>query len=164
MTFTIRNFTPEDRDFVLELNEKDVDVLSPMDLDKLKFYENISEIFWILEEEGAPRGFLNAIGSGADYPNENYAFFSNKYENFIYIDRIVIDEPFRGKGGGKTLYGELKKYAKEKGISVITAEVETEPIYNEDSINFHKAMGFTEVGTGRIRGGELHVSYLGYRE
>ena len=41
----------------------------------------------------------------------------------------------------------------------VTAEVDTVP-YNAESLGFHAAMGFHEVGTQSVRGGSITVSLL----
>jgi predicted GNAT superfamily acetyltransferase len=50
------------------------------------------------------------------------------------------------------------QYAEDTGVSVVTAEVDILPVYNEPSFGFHKEMGFEEVGQQIIRGGDVKVS------
>ena len=69
----------------------------------------------------------------------------------------MIDAPFRRRGLGKALYREVFRYAKQRGIPVVTAEIDTVP-YNEASLIFHERLGFAEVGTQFIRGGAVKVS------
>ena len=101
-----------------------------------------------------------AIRESANYLNENYAFFQEKYARFLYIDRIVIDEPYRKLGLGKALYKALKKFTLNNGVSTVTAEVDIEPVYNNASLRFHANQGFVEVGTQWVREGSVKVSLL----
>jgi hypothetical protein len=44
------------------------------------------------------RGFLIAFDQTASYDNINFQWLRTLYENFIYVDRIVVDGAFRGQG------------------------------------------------------------------
>ena len=153
----IRNVKPEDYDFILNLNEINVEVLSPMPMERMLWLKEMSDMFVVAEVDGELAAFLIAIREGKPYDSENYVWFSNKYPQFLYIDRIVIDEPFRSDGLGRKLYDAVKERARETGVKVVTCEVDTIP-YNETSLKFHEAMGFKEVGEQIIRGGAIKVS------
>ena len=154
----IRDAGMQDADYILNLNEVNVEVLSPMDLDKYRYFLDCSEMFQVAEVNGEPAAFLIALREGiADYTSENYIWFSGRYDRFLYVDRIVIDEKFRGYGLGWRLYEGVFAHAAKAGLSVVTAEIDIEP-YNEPSLKFHEAMGFEEVGQQVIRGGEIKVS------
>ena len=156
--FVIRDIREADMDYVLALNEKDVVVLSPMDRAKADYFRQMAELFKVVEVDGQPAGFLIVMREGADYTSENYIWFSQQYEKFLYIDRIVIDENFRKIGLGRYLYEYVFQHAEDTGVSVVTAEVDILPVYNEPSFGFHKEMGFEEVGQQIIRGGDVKVS------
>ena len=155
---TIRDAGLQDADYILNLNEVNVEVLSPMDLDKYCYFLDCSDMFQMAEVNGEPAGFLIALREGiADYTSENYIWFSGQYDRFLYVDRIVIDEKFRSCGLGRKLYEGVFAQAAKAGLPVVTAEIDIEP-YNGPSLNFHEAMGFEEVGQQVIRGGEIKVS------
>ena len=154
----IRDAGIKDADYILNLNEENVEVLSPMDLDKYRYFLDCSDMFQVAEVNGEPAAFLIALREGiADYTSENYIWFSGQYDRFLYVDRIVIDEKFRGYGLGRRLYEGVFAQAAKAGVSVVTAEIDIEP-YNEPSLKFHEAMGFEEVGQQVIRGGQIKVS------
>lgn len=153
-----RVITDADRSFVLECNETNVEVLSPMDEQKLDYFIEKSEMFRVVTVEDEPAAFLIALREGLDdYTSENYIWFSKQYEQFLYVDRIVIDEKFRRNGIGRVLYEEVFEHARSTGVPVVTAEINIRP-YNESSLKFHEEMGFREVGQQVIRGGEIEVS------
>ena len=155
----IRDYEPRDKEFVLNVNEINVEVLSPMDEEKLAYFVKNAALFQTVEVDGTPAAFLIALREGlADYWSENYKWFSSQYPSFLYVDRIVIDEPFRRLGLGQKLYEGVFARASEAGLPVVTAEVDIEPVYNDTSIRFHEAMGFEEVGQQIIRGGSIKVS------
>ena len=154
----IKRIEHADYQYVLDLNETNVEVLSPMDREKLEFFVRVAESFDVVHVEGKPVGFIIVLREGiTEYKSENYIWFSNNYPKFLYIDRIVIDECARGMGMGRDLYEHVFDHAQETGIDVVTAEIDTIP-YNESSLKFHQEMGFREVGTQVIRGGAIQVS------
>ena len=158
MMMKLRDASPGDFAYVLALNEKDVEVLSPMDYAKAEYFLEQAELFQIAEVDGKPAAFMIVMREGTDYGSENYIWFSKQYDRFLYIDRIVIDENFRRLGLGRFMYDSVFRYAEETGISVVTAEVDILPVYNEPSFGFHAEMGFREVGQQIIRGGDVKVS------
>jgi len=154
----IRNAVEKDYPFILRINEENVEVLSPMDEIKLRKFAGFAELFLVAEMNGSPAAFLIALREGIDaYNSENYLWFRKNYPKFLYIDRIVIDEPYRSLGIGRKLYQEVFNRAYTTGVPFVTAEIDTVP-YNEASLNFHEVMGFKEVGVQAIRGNTVKVS------
>lgn len=158
MNISIRPAQSRDMAFILALNETNVEVLSPMDEARFAYFMEVSDLFQVAEVDGKPAAFLIALREGvSDYTSENYIWFSKEYERFLYVDRVVIDEAFRGLGLGRRLYFGVFDRAVFCGVDTVTAEIDTVP-YNETSLAFHKAMGFEEVGEQVIRGGAVQVS------
>lgn len=153
----IRDAEPRDYDFILNVNEVNVEVLSPMPMERMLWLRDMCDMFVVAEVDGVAAAFLMAMREGQPYDSENYVWFSRKYPEFLYIDRIVIDEPYRSMGLGRMLYDAVKKRAAQSGLNVVTCEVDTIP-YNGPSLKFHEAMGFREVGEQIIRGGAIKVS------
>lgn len=155
---TVRPAAAEDMDFILRVNEENVEVLSPMDRAKLAKFMDTAAMLSVAEIEGRRAAFIIVLREGLDYyKSENYLWFSRTYPSFLYIDRIVIDAPFRGMGIGRELYSRVFELAAEQGVEHVTAEIDTIP-YNEASLSFHRVMGFREVGEQFIRGGTIKVS------
>lgn len=155
---TIRRAEKKDWPFILRVNEENVEVLSPMDGEKLDRFAESADMLVVAEYEGRPAAFLIGLREGIDwYGSENYIWFSREYPSFLYIDRIVIDEPFRRLGVGRELYRAVFARAEECSVPKVTCEIDTIP-YNEASLNFHSAMGFREVGEQFVRGGSVKVS------
>ena len=158
MQIRIRNAEERDYPFILKVNEENVEVLSPMDDDKIWNFSEWSTLFLVAEIDGDAVAFLLALREGIlDYDSENYLWFSKNYQKFLYIDRIVIDEPYRRLGVGRALYQKAFCYANAAEVPFVTAEIDTEP-YNEESLGFHRAMGFKEVGVQVVRNNSIKVS------
>ncbi|MBQ2866146.1 MAG: GNAT family N-acetyltransferase [Clostridia bacterium] len=155
---TLRPALDADITFILRVNEENVEVLSPMDESKLRKFMQTAAQVNVAEVDGSPAGFIIVLREGLDYyKSENYLWFSRKYPAFLYIDRVVIDAPFRGMGVGRRFYEDVFALAAKQKIAHVTAEIDTIP-YNEASLRYHEVMGFREVGEQFIRGGTVKVS------
>lgn len=104
------------------------------------------------------KGFLIAFDQTAPYANINFEWFRSRYENFIYVDRIIVDSAFRGQGVARVLYEDLFEFARSQRQSLIVCEVNIDPP-NPASDRFHRRLGFTHVGESLIPSGK-RVQYL----
>jgi len=89
-------------------------------------------------------GFVLCLYPKKDYSSQNYAWFNERYNQFIYVDRIAISTQHRNKKIGTELYEKVLELATKKQIP-ITAEVSLRP-QNEGSDRFHLRHGFSPVG------------------
>ena len=64
MQVKIRNAEEKDYSFILRVNEENVEVLSPMDEDRIQEFSKWSELFLIAEADGTPAAFLLALREG----------------------------------------------------------------------------------------------------
>lgn len=103
--------------------------------------------------------FLLALDQDADYDSPNFLWFRERYERFVYVDRIVVASSARGRGLARLLYRELFAEAARARHECVTCEVNSEPP-NPASDAFHEALDFSEVGSARIRDGSKTVRYL----
>ena len=90
-------------------------------------------------------GFVICLPPRTTYGSLNYAWFNERFDSFIYVDRIAVSETHRNKGVGTMLYERVVAYSHENNIP-IAAEVNVEPP-NPGSMRFHHRFGFEEVGT-----------------
>ena len=89
-------------------------------------------------------GFVLCLYPQKDYSSLNYAWFNERYNQFLYVDRIAISTQHRNIQIGSELYAKVFQLASEKQIPV-TAEVSLYPP-NEGSDRFHLRHGFSSVG------------------
>ncbi|MEM8959541.1 MAG: GNAT family N-acetyltransferase [Pseudomonadota bacterium] len=142
---------PPLRDGIVALNAENVVATSPLDRGRLD---------WILSHASFSRArsdgraFVICYGPGATYDSANYAWFSDRYEDFLYVDRIVVGDELRGAGVGRALYGAVlaQAQAQAQGVPVL-CEINLDPP-NPGSDAFHAALGFTEVGRAETTPGK----------
>jgi len=140
----IREILNKDIETILELNEKSVNVLSPMDKSKLLRLIEVSALSVVIEQENDVTGFLLAFTNSTTYESVNYQWFNNNYTAFLYIDRIVISEKHRGEGIGTALYKYVIDWASKNSSARIFAEIDVLPP-NRPSLLFHQKLGFNEL-------------------
>jgi uncharacterized protein len=153
----IRDSTEDDFAALLRLNLESEHFLSPLSLARLQALHAIARYRRVFCLDGVVKGFLLALREGVDYDSPNYQWFSARYTEFLYIDRIVISSATRGQRLGVRLYEDLFLCAREAGLARITCEIDTDPP-NEASRRFHQRFGFREVGRQRVADGRKAVS------
>lgn len=153
----IRNAEKKDFARILELNQESVHFLSPMDMEKLEQLAGQAELLEVVEVDGQVEAFILTLTEGKEYDSVNYLWFAERYERFLYIDRVVVSVRMHGKGLGGMLYKEIFGYAVRKSIPFVTAEIDINPP-NPGSLTFHEKFGFEEVGRQSVAGGKKIVS------
>jgi len=158
----IRSYEETDRHAVLALNAANVPEVGPMDGSKLDGLAAAAVSFDIIEVEAEVVGFMILLGPGASYRSPNYAWFSDNYDSFIYVDRIALGEGARGRGFGPELYDRAVEAARTTNAPVVLAEVNTIPS-NPRSMRFHELFGFVEVSRLRPYSPDEETAMLVYR-
>ena len=142
---------------ILALNAAWVHFLSPLDAARLRLLHAQAAYHRVAEIDGRVGAFLLAFREGAAYDSPNYLWFAQRYSEFLYIDRIVVDPEQQGRGLGARLYDDLFAYAQIAGVATVTCEFDLDPP-NPGSQKFHARFGFREVGTQWLAGGKKQVS------
>jgi uncharacterized protein len=153
----IRESTAADFEAVLRLNADSEHLTSPLSLPQLQSLHEHAAYCRVIDSGGGVRGFLLALREGADYDSPNYRWFAARYDEFLYVDRIVIAADSRGQQLGARLYDDLFAFARQYKFKRITCEFDIDPP-NEGSRRFHERFGFHEVGRQRVAGGKKEVS------
>ena len=89
-------------------------------------------------------GFVLCFLPRTDYASLNYAWFNQRYQDFLYVDRIAVSENHRNQTIGSLLYQQVISYAKQYNYP-IAAEVSLIPP-NPGSMRFHQRFNFIEIG------------------
>jgi len=155
---TIRPYEPRDLDLVLALNNENVPALSELAAHDVPRLVDISDAALVAEVNGQFAGFCWVLGPGRDYASLNYAWFSERYSEFVYLDRIAVSSAFRRLGIGSRFYNELVQQFRADR-PVLLCEVNVRP-RNDVSLEFHERIGFREVGQQDTDGGKKTVSML----
>jgi len=153
----IRDAAPADFDAILALNEADVLSTSAMDRARLEELNALSCHHRVACKDGQVVAFLLAMQDGATYDNDNFSWFSSRYQRFVYVDRIVVSSAARGLRLGTLLYDDLFAWARRLGIPVVVCEYNIVPP-NEPSRQFHAKFGFREQGRQWVANGTKQVS------
>jgi len=111
----IRDAAEADFAAMLRLNVEAEHFLSPLSLPQLQSLRAQAWYCRVIRVEGAVRGFLLALREGADYASVNYRWFADRYSEFLYIDRVVIDAVARGQHLAVQLYEDLFARARTEG-------------------------------------------------
>ncbi len=78
--------------------------------------------------------------------HKNFEEINNRVSDFVYIDRIAVDDEYRNKKLGSSLYINVLNFAKRNSIRHLTAEINLLPSINKGSFKFHESFGFQEFG------------------
>lgn len=143
---SLRDARADDAAAVLRLNQESVQYLSAMDAPRLALLASQARYFRVDEEDGRVQAFLLGFREGSAYDSPNYRWFATRYPRFLYIDRVVIDAPARGRGLGRRFYQDVFAHARAEGVPLVTCEIDSDPP-NPVSHRFHAAWGFQEVGS-----------------
>lgn len=149
----LRHALPDDMPAILDLNERFVAVLSPLDPERWAHLHAQAAQHLVAEIDGRIHAFLLTLREGADYTSPNYRWFAARYPRFLYVDRIVVASEAHGRGLGRALYREAYRHAREHDVPVLTCEFDVVPP-NPASARFHARMGFVEVGRQALEGGK----------
>lgn len=144
MVAALRPIEPEDYPFVLDLNARNVDLLSPVDEARLTALIDWSDRADLILDDGEPAGFVVMFAPGTTYDSVCYGWWGDRCgDRFYYLDRVVLDDRFRRRGLGGFVYDEMQRAATPYGR--LALEVNSEPP-NEASLAFHRSRGFVEDG------------------
>lgn len=153
----IRKASTTDFTRLLALNEASVQYLSPLTHERLQALHTQAAYHRVFERNGEVAAFLLAFREGAAYDSPNYRWFASRYPQFLYIDRVVVDERYQGLGLGSQLYDDVIAFCQQKHIKLLTCEYDVEPP-NPQSAAFHAKHGFEPVGEQMVAGGKKRVS------
>ena len=154
----VRPLQTSDLAEALALNNANLPALNELTADELSRLFGISLMSLAAEVDGVFAGFCIVFGPGADYASLNYRWFSERYTEFAYLDRIAVDPSLRRSGIGRSFYTALVDTLGGTH-PVLLCEVNVRP-RNDASLRFHHQVGFREVGQQDTDGGSKTVSLL----
>jgi uncharacterized protein len=142
----VRELAASDWAAVLALNQAHVRELSSLDRPRLGYILALayrSLVVDLGDDGGGVVAFAIAVAPGAPYDSANYRWFSERYAQFLYLDRIAVAAEQRRRGFGEALYERMEQAAQP--FARIVCDVNVRP-RNEASLAFHAARGYEDVG------------------
>ena len=141
----IRPIEPSDLARILQINEANVPEVGSVDADRMAFLLAESPIALAVGIVDELVGFCLVMPSDSEYDSVNYRWFTERHDDFMYLDRVAFDANAQGRGLGTLLYAEVDRLMYELGATHLALEVNVDPP-NEPSLAFHARRGFVEVG------------------
>jgi predicted GNAT superfamily acetyltransferase len=152
MEMHLRPYQPADAAAVLALNQAALDAVTSLDADRLDRLVALAAQVSVIVDGDVVAGFAMVFAPDSSYDSANYAWFAARYDDFRYLDRVVVAPTHRRRGVGRTLYDHLEASAASSGRMAL--EVYVEPP-NVASLAFHQARGYVEQGRLPQPGGKV---------
>jgi predicted GNAT superfamily acetyltransferase len=144
----LRAYRPDDLRAVHQVNEAAHPAVASETFEDLGHIADQSAIALVATTDaGAIAGFCLVLEPGANYDADEYLWFSERYDDFLYLDRVAVGAHYKRRGVGRALYTEVDRLIAEHRPTAthLTLEVNIEP-RNDESLAFHTSLGFVEVG------------------
>ncbi len=158
MYFIIRDVGPQDLDAVLTLNQSETPHVGSVDLQKMQWFALHAAYFRVAIGDDRLAAFLVGLRPGTSYESPNYRWFCDHYDDFAYVDRVAVADFARRSGLASRLYDDFTATVAD-AVEFMTCEVNIRPP-NESSMEFHRRLGFRQVGTQTTEGGSKEVAML----
>jgi len=155
---TIRDVEASDLDAVLGLNEAVVPAVNSLVPDQMRWFFDHAPYFRVIDIGGQIGSFLIGLRPGLGYASPNYRWFSERYDDFGYVDRVAVADHARRLGLASRLYSDFTASLPDS-VTIMTCEVNIRP-RNDGSMRFHERLGFERVGTQQIDEGRKEVALL----
>ncbi len=147
----LRPYGPTDAGAVLALNQGALEAVSRLDGARLDTLVGLADRAVVVGDGDTLAGFALVFAPGCAYDSVNYAWFGERYDDFRYIDRVVVAPAHRRRGVGTLLYDHVEEAARPAGRTA--CEVYAEPP-NIASLGFHAVRGYVDVGRLAQTGGK----------
>lgn len=149
----LRPYAAGDAGIVLGLNQSHLDSVGPLDAQRLEWLVGLADVCLVAVVSAAGAsgmvasetvvGYVLVLPPGTEYDSPNYRWFSERYDSFCYLDRVVVADSHQRTGIGRLLYDAVEQRARQRGR--MTLEVYAEPP-NVTSLAFHASRSYVEVG------------------
>jgi predicted GNAT superfamily acetyltransferase len=139
--FVVRPATAADHAAVLALNNASTPHVNALTASEFAQIVAMSKHFTVAEDSQGILGALLCLSEKAAYWSANFQWFVERYDAFVYVDRVMVAQRVRRGGVGRALYDDLHRQAYAR----VALEVNVLPP-NPTSVAFHLAMGYQPVG------------------
>tara|TARA_B100001996_G_scaffold380289_1_gene367479 strand:- start:60 stop:545 length:486 start_codon:yes stop_codon:yes gene_type:complete len=160
MNIEIRNLVDSETERIWTINEEGLPGTGKVSQQEIKALLDFSSLSMGAYLEERLVGFVICLPPNTEYGSLNYAWFNQRYDDFLYVDRIAVSSECQNQNIGSILYDYVKRQSEEIGVPV-TAEVNIYPP-NPGSMRFHDRHGFEQVGV--LDHGEKSVALFVYQQ
>ena len=143
---------------VLALNEQEEPHVGKVDLGQMQWFATNAAYFRVAMSGDRLAAFLIGLRPGSLYQSPNYRWFSDRYKDFAYVDRVAVASAFRRHGLASQLYDDFAASV-PASVTLMACEVNVRPA-NDESMRFHERLGFRQVGTQETENGAKEVALL----
>ncbi len=147
----IRDAAPADYPALVVMNDAAIPAMNALEPEYFAWLVAHAAYFRVAEDAEGVAGFHLCLPSGVGYDSGNYEWFTERYDRFLYLDRVVVAEHARNRGIGAALYADLHAWVVGR-YPRITLEVNERPP-NPGSQRFHERLGYRRVGTREYNDG-----------
>ena len=140
----IRALQISDSSLIWEINEQGLPGTGKVSEQEIVDLLEFSSLSIGVFDNNSLLGFVICLPPKTAYGSLNYLWFNERYDDFLYVDRIAVSTANRNQKIGSKLYQAVIDTASKLGVP-IAAEVNLRPP-NPDSVRFHQRHGFTEIG------------------
>jgi len=149
--FSIRPMSSSDIDVVWAINQENIPAVGEETVEVLSNLHAMSTISLVAEVDNVVVGFCMVLSPQTSYQSPNYLYFCERFDDFVYLDRVAVTSGFQGWGIGAALYRQVEELTDS---SMFVLEVNTKP-RNEGSLRFHTREGFTLLEEVETRPGKV---------
>ena len=141
----IREATESDVGEIRALNEAAVPHVTTLSVGGCAQLLEAASIALVVRAEDSDSlvGFCLVLGPGLEYASVNYRWVMDRYDDALYLDRVVIAAEQQGRGVGRRLYSEVERRMASgwSQFPWLALEVNLDPP-NPGSLAFHERLGF----------------------
>ena len=152
----IRLLTPADASALWAINEECLPGVGQISQSAMEDLVSLASMPLGAYQDDTLMGFVLCLPPGTRYASLNYAWFNERWDAFVYVDRIAVGQSHRDKSVGSCLYKRVMEESRKQNCPV-AAEINIVPP-NPGSMRFHRRHGFSEVGV--LSHGEKSVSMV----
>jgi predicted GNAT superfamily acetyltransferase len=139
--------TSADDAMVLALNAAAEGPVEPLGPNRLDWLRLIAAHAVVVEDDDQVAGFVFTFTPGSAYDGLEFQWFTETYgDRFLFVDRIVVAEPYRRQGVASFVYRAIERAAKP--FDRVVTRARSDPP-DTPGLAFHATRGFVEVAKQR---------------
>ena len=143
----IRTLRTTDLELIHKWNQSTVPKVNSLTFEEFRLQSvNCTYSYIQCSTNSMPVGFIFLYDEKTEYDSLNYSYFKNRYQKFLYVDRIIIAGEHQKKGYGQQLYDFV---IDTHNPDIFCCEVNITPP-NRQSLSFHHKYGFKEIGQQNV--------------